>query len=300
MINDDSRTALLLAAGGIQQKGGADRRTRAGGKRGPGGKSGWRGRGKSLKDRIAEKMKSLDETREKTVANVEVVTVPEILVDDPNAIELYNKIHDRKGKFANAPGGGADKKVTSRKSSPEPTTVAVKGRDVSVKPYDGVKIRNGLRRAIFNRGNNTCVWCKRNLSKMPPEQRHLDHKTPHAHGGSNSAANLTSSCGRCNVSRRDTNWEAWGKNGSNVKPGWRERWKVTEIPITRAIRKVAKNEEMKDWEKKHPEGNKRIWPNKQGKGYAAARKAFWDFQLDDPDPNSIELVLAELRGRPIL
>lgn len=62
-------------------------------------------------------------------------------------------------------------------------------------------IRQDKRLAIYLRDGLACCWC--GASVEDGATMTLDHATPHAKGGSNRAANLFTSCRRCNSARGD-------------------------------------------------------------------------------------------------
>lgn len=54
-----------------------------------------------------------------------------------------------------------------------------------------------MRRAVFGRDNNECVYCS------SPSILEVDHVFPHSHGGTNCLENLVTCCARCNAKKKD-------------------------------------------------------------------------------------------------
>lgn len=57
---------------------------------------------------------------------------------------------------------------------------------------------NGWREAIIKRDGGKCAYCG-SIAKRP----HIDHIYPLSKGGSNTAVNLVTSCGSCNIKKGD-------------------------------------------------------------------------------------------------
>ena len=67
----------------------------------------------------------------------------------------------------------------------------------------GQWIRAEKRLAIYLRDRMTCIYCLRDLHDADPRDITLDHVVAKCDGGSNSEANLVTSCRACNCSRQD-------------------------------------------------------------------------------------------------
>lgn len=85
-------------------------------------------------------------------------------------------------------------------------------------PNGGHWIRTGKRHAIYARDGHRCVWCGRGVKVgkpvrcakyISPSAATLDHLIPRAHGGSNGARNLVTSCLGCNSRRGDASALTW-------------------------------------------------------------------------------------------
>lgn len=70
--------------------------------------------------------------------------------------------------------------------------------------YNGMNwIRPEKRIAIHSRDGWKCVYCGMELKEVAKGVRQLDHLIPVAKGGDNSAENLVTACGWCNVEKSD-------------------------------------------------------------------------------------------------
>jgi hypothetical protein len=84
--------------------------------------------------------------------------------------------------------------------------------------WNGSKwIRKDKRLAIYMRDNWRCVYCQKDLSKVRPRLRTLDHVVPVTNNGSNEHTNLVTCCKRCNDSKQDRTLDQWIKNAARRK-----------------------------------------------------------------------------------
>lgn len=76
-------------------------------------------------------------------------------------------------------------------------------------------ISTGLRRSVLERDGFTCVYCGFAPARLgwfnegnwrARESLHIDHIYPVSKGGTNDSDNLVTSCGPCNLSKRDREW----------------------------------------------------------------------------------------------
>lgn len=64
------------------------------------------------------------------------------------------------------------------------------------------------RLAIYLRDGFTCVYCGKNLTDLPANQRSIDHIVAVADGGTNDPANLATCCKKCNDTKQaKTAWQ---------------------------------------------------------------------------------------------
>jgi 5-methylcytosine-specific restriction endonuclease McrA len=68
-------------------------------------------------------------------------------------------------------------------------------------------------RLIRARDAHCCVYCG---SDGGGEHLHLDHLTPHSHGGEDVATNLVVACRRCNSARRNLTVAQWAAYAAEV------------------------------------------------------------------------------------
>jgi len=61
-----------------------------------------------------------------------------------------------------------------------------------------------IRQAVIKRDGETCRYCGVQTSSI-----HIDHIFPLSRGGTNDLWNLTVSCSRCNISKKDKTVEEW-------------------------------------------------------------------------------------------
>lgn len=66
--------------------------------------------------------------------------------------------------------------------------------------------RHRKRYRIYDRDNGCCVYCG---EAVPPDNWHVDHRTPRSLGGSNRLDNLCVSCVHCNCSKGAQTAEAF-------------------------------------------------------------------------------------------
>lgn len=64
--------------------------------------------------------------------------------------------------------------------------------------YGSSWIRKEKRLAIYMRDDWACVYCQKDLSRVKPRLRTLDHVIPVIYGGTNNANNLVTCCKACN------------------------------------------------------------------------------------------------------
>lgn len=61
-----------------------------------------------------------------------------------------------------------------------------------------------IRQTVIKRDGETCRYCGEKTSSI-----HIDHIFPLSRGGTNDLWNLTVSCSRCNISKKDKTLEEW-------------------------------------------------------------------------------------------
>lgn len=67
---------------------------------------------------------------------------------------------------------------------------------------------------IWTRDRAACAHCGAALT--PGRGAHLDHLTPHAHGGADEITNLVLACERCNSARQDLSLAQWAAYAAEV------------------------------------------------------------------------------------
>lgn len=67
---------------------------------------------------------------------------------------------------------------------------------------------------VWHRDASRCVYCGCALTKG--NGAHLDHLTPHAHGGADDVTNLVLACERCNSARQDMSLVQWAAYAAEV------------------------------------------------------------------------------------
>lgn len=67
---------------------------------------------------------------------------------------------------------------------------------------------------IWRRDRSACAYCGCKLVKG--HGAHLDHLTPHAHGGADAVVNLVLACERCNSARQDMSLVQWAAYAAEV------------------------------------------------------------------------------------
>lgn len=67
-------------------------------------------------------------------------------------------------------------------------------------------IRKDKRLAIYMRDNWHCCYCNKDLSRVRPKLRTLDHLIAVASGGTNDETNLVTCCSRCNERKQNRDW----------------------------------------------------------------------------------------------
>lgn len=90
---------------------------------------------------------------------------------------------------------------------------------------------------IWRRDRSRCAYC--GCALVPGRGAHLDHLTPHAHGGADAVTNLVLSCERCNSARQDmtlTEWAAYAAEvyGLKVRPAAVLARAATPVPAALA------------------------------------------------------------------
>ena len=75
------------------------------------------------------------------------------------------------------------------------TALRVKEGERAVAPTKRIAFSEELRRRVSANQGNRCVYCG---IRLTADKRHIDHKIPVEHGGSNDEGNLQATCNRCN------------------------------------------------------------------------------------------------------
>lgn len=91
-----------------------------------------------------------------------------------------------------------------------------KRRKATMKARHAVRVRARDIRVRFATFGNCCAYCGEG------GDMHMDHFVPLARGGTHTLGNLLPACGRCNLSKRDHDAEAWYKQQPYFS---RSRWK---------------------------------------------------------------------------
>ena len=103
------------------------------------------------------------------------------------------------------------------------TSLHAKQGERAVAPTKRITFSEQLRRKISAKQRHLCMYCGVALLRLNRNRRHIDHKIPVEHGGSNEESNLQALCNKCNSTKGVQTDEEFRERYSellgNTRPG---------------------------------------------------------------------------------
>ena len=123
------------------------------------------------------------------------------------------------------------------------TSLHAKQGERAVAPTKRITFSEQLRRKISAKQRHLCMYCGVALLRLNKNRRHIDHKIPVEHGGSNEESNLQALCDKCNSTKRVQTDEEFRERYSellgNTRPGQPPERRIEQAHFKAVTRRTS-------------------------------------------------------------